>query len=67
MEDKTFYEMHRSDAVQVLLAKEKYPKFYTNLELAKLLEEYFPDKKRNYIVKEDNLPLSDKSLTHLTF
>jgi len=67
MDDKRFYEMHRADATQILLAKEKYPTQYTNIRLAELLEEYFPEKNRGYIVKEDNLSLSDNFLTYSNF
>jgi hypothetical protein len=59
MEERKFYEIHRSDAIQVLLSKEKSPQLHSNLELAELLEDYFPEKKRSYIVKEDDLPLEN--------
>jgi hypothetical protein len=59
MEEKKFYEIHRSDAIQVLLSKEKSPQLHSNLELAELLEDYFPKKERSYIVKEDDLPLEN--------
>jgi hypothetical protein len=68
MTEKKFYEIHRSDAIYLLLEKEKNPTQYTNLRLAELLEEYFPEKSkmREYIVKEDDLPLDNK-LTIKTF
>lgn len=59
MENKTFYEIHRSTAIDALLKYEKNPTNHTNLKLAELLEEYYPTKNRSYIVKEDNLPLDD--------
>ena len=66
MENK-FYEMHRSDAIQILLAKERSPHFHTNLELARLLEFYYPEKDRSYIVKEDSLSLSKPVITFKQF
>ena len=57
--DKQFYEMHRSDAIQVLLGKDKLVSTYTNLKLAALLEELFPEKERMYLVKEDHLALTN--------
>jgi len=65
--EKMFYEMHRSDAVQILLGKDKLASTYTNLKLAELLENYFPGKDRLYLVKEDHLPLAKDSLTTKTF
>jgi hypothetical protein len=59
MADKKFYEMHRSDVIYILLAKERYPQLHTNIQLAELLEGYFPKKERSYIVKEDDLPLEN--------
>ena len=56
---KQFYEMHRSDAIQVLLGKDKLVSTYTNLKLAKLLEELYPEKERMYLVKEDHLDLGN--------
>lgn len=58
--DKTFYEMHRSDAIQVLLGKDKLASTYTNLKLAELLESSFPEKERMYLVKEDHLQLKNQ-------
>jgi len=58
--DKQFYEMHRSDAIQVLLGKDKLASTYTNLKLAELLESHFPEKERMYLVKEDHLPLTNE-------
>lgn len=58
--DKQFYEMHRSDAIQVLLGKDKLASTYTNLKLAELLESHFPEKERMYLVKEDHLPLENQ-------
>lgn len=60
MEKKVFYELHRSTAVQVLLSVDKNPNQYTNLKLAEMLEKHFPEKTRSYIVKEDDLPLSNE-------
>ncbi len=65
--EKKFYEIHRSDAVQILLYKEAYPSRMTNIRLAELLEEYFPDKNRSYIVKEDDLELEEPNLTYKNF
>jgi hypothetical protein len=62
-----FYEIHRSDAIQVLLYKEAYPSRMTNLKLAELLEEHFPEKERSYIVKEDAIPLEKNILTFKEF
>ena len=67
MESNKFYEIHRSDAIQVLLVKEKNPQYYTNIRLAELLEDYFPEKQRGYIVKEDDLALSGNFLTSSDF
>lgn len=67
MENKLFYEIHRSDAIQILLTKEKSPASHTNLKLADLLEEYFPKKERSYVIKEDDIKLNNNSLTFLTF
>jgi hypothetical protein len=66
MENKVFYELHRSTAVKILLSVEKNPTHYTNLKLAELLENHFPAKARSYIVKEDDLPLSN-ALTYSDF
>ena len=66
MENKVFYELHRSTAVQILLSVDKNPTQYTNLKLAEMLEKHFPEKGRSYIVKEDNLPLSN-ALTFADF
>ena len=65
--EKTFYEMHRSDAVQILLGKDRFASTYTNLTLAEKLEKVFPKKKRMYLVKEDHLKLSGDVLTAKTF
>lgn len=65
--EKTFYEMHRSEAIQVLLGKEKAPRVHTNLKLAELLEKYFPEKDRMYLVREDSIPLEGDTLTAKTF
>jgi len=59
---KDYYEIHHSTAITALLAKKKNPLFYSNLELAELLEECYPNKDRSYIVKEDNLPLEGKNV-----
>ncbi len=62
-----FYQIHRSDAIQVLLAKEKLPGLHTNIKLAELLEDYFPEKSRGYVVVEDGIELGKNSLTSSTF
>jgi hypothetical protein len=59
MENKVFYELHRSTAVKILLSVDKNPTQYTNLKLAEMLEQHFPEKERSYIVKEDNLLLNN--------
>ena len=61
MEEKLFYEIHRSTAIEALLKYEKHPTMHTNLRLAELLEEYYPQKNRSYIVKEDNLTLKENN------
>ena len=65
--EKTFYEMHRSDAVQILLGKDRFANTYSNLKLAEKLEKLFTKKKRMYLVKEDHLKLSGYILTAKTF
>ena len=65
--EETFYEMHRSEATQILLGKDRFASTYTNLKLAELLESHFPGKGRLYLVKEDHLPLSENCLTAKTF
>jgi hypothetical protein len=62
-----FYEMHRSEAVLVLLGKDKVASTYTNLKLAAQLESHFPEKGRLYLVKEDHLPLGEICLTSKSF
>ena len=62
-----FYEMHRSEAIQVLLGKDKLASTRTNLNLAEMLEVKFPDKERLYLVKEDHLPLGEYTLTSKSF
>jgi hypothetical protein len=64
---ETFYEMHRSEAVQVLLGKDKVASTYTNLKLADQLEKHFPEKKRMYLVREDHIDLEGDILTAKTF
>jgi hypothetical protein len=59
MENKVFFEIHRSEAIKLLLKADKNPTQYTNLTLAELLEKHYPEKKRGYIVKEDDLPLTN--------
>jgi hypothetical protein len=59
MEDKVFFEIHRSEAIKLLLKVDKNPTQYTNLTLAEMLEQHYPEKKRGYIVKEDDLPLTN--------
>jgi len=65
--EETFYEMHRSEAIQVLLGKDKLARTYTNLKLAEKLEKLFPEKNRMYLVKEDHLELSGDVLTAKRF
>jgi hypothetical protein len=60
MENKVFYELHRSTAIKLLLSVDKNPTQHTNLTLAEMLEKQFPKKERSYIVKEDDLPLSNE-------
>jgi hypothetical protein len=60
MENEVFFELHRSTAIKLLLSVDKNPTQYTNLALAEMLEKRFPEKKRGYIVKEDDLPLSNE-------
>jgi hypothetical protein len=64
---ETFYEMHRSEAIQVLLGKDKLASLHTNLKLADQLEKHFPEKKRLYLVREDNIDLEGDTLTAKTF
>ena len=64
---ETFYEMHRSDAVQILLGKDKLASTFTNLNLAAKLEKHFPEKKRMYLIKEDHIALNGDTLTAKTF
>jgi len=59
MENKEFYEVHRSTAIKLLLDVDKNPTRHTNLTLAEMLEKHFPQKERSYIVKEDDLPLTN--------
>ena len=59
MENKEFYEVHRSTAIKLLLDVDKNPTQHTNLTLAEMLEKHFPQKERSYIVKEDDLPLTN--------
>jgi len=65
--EKVFYEMHRKDAVHILLGKDKLASLHTNLKLAKLLEQHFPEKDRMYLVKEDDITLGKYSLDLSTF
>jgi hypothetical protein len=60
MENKVFYEVHRSTAVKLLLSVDKNPTQHTNLTLADMLEKHFAEKGRSYIVKEDNLTLTNE-------
>ena len=62
---KVVYEMHRSEAITVLLKVVKHPQLFINLELADLLENLNPN--RIYIVKEDVLELGKMVLTAKTF
>ncbi|MCU0474471.1 MAG: hypothetical protein MUC93_14095 [Bacteroidales bacterium] len=66
MENKVFYELHRSTAIKLLLSVDKNPVQHTNLTLAEMLEKHFPEKERSYIVKEDNLTLTNP-LTYSDF
>ena len=66
MENKVFYELHRSTAVKILLSVDKNPTQYTNLKMAEMLENHFPEKARSYIVKEDDLPLNNE-LSYMDF
>jgi hypothetical protein len=59
---ENYYQLHRSTAINALLTKEKNPTQYTNLKLADLLESYYPEKARFYIVKEDNIELKGKNI-----
>lgn len=65
--EQSFYEMHRSEAIQVLLGKDKLASTFTNLKLADELERHFPEKKRMYLVREDHIDLSGDVLTAKTF
>lgn len=67
MKGQQFFEMHRSEAIQVLLGKDKLARTRTNLNLAEMLEVKFPSKERLYLVKEDHLPLGEYKLTSKTF
>ena len=70
LKDKTmenYYEIHRSEAITILLGVIKHPQLASNIMLAECLEIYFPDKKRTYIVKEDDLVLGENQLTAKTF
>jgi hypothetical protein len=62
---KVVYEMHRSEAITVLLKVLKHPQLFNNIELAEMLEDV--NNSRIYIVKEDHLELGNKSLTAKTF
>jgi len=61
------FEMHRSEATQVLLGKDRFASTYSNLKLASLLEFHFPEKKKMYLVKEDHLPLGEYTVTSKSF
>lgn len=62
--EKLTYELHRSTAVTLLLSVDKLVNTYTNAKLSEMLEEKFPTKSENcnYIVKEDDLPLSGRHI-----
>ena len=60
--EKEIVEIHRSTAIDALLAHEKNPLIHTNLKIAELLEEYYPDKNRAYIVKEGYLELKEPAI-----
>lgn len=62
---KVVYEMHRSEAITVLLKVVKHPQLFINLELADLLENI--NSNRIYIVKKDVLELGHMVLTAKTF
>ena len=59
---KQIFEIHRSTAIDVLLAHEANPLIHTNLKMGDLLEEYYPTKDRGYLVKEDYLELKEPSI-----
>ena len=52
MDNKVFYELHRSTAIKLLLFFDKNLNQHTNLTMADMLEKN-PEKERSYIVKED--------------
>jgi hypothetical protein len=60
-EEKAVWEMHRSEAITILLSKEKHPSHYSNLRLAQLLEFYYPNYDRIYIVREDDINILNKN------
>lgn len=62
---KVVYEIHRSEAITVLLKLCKHPHLFTNIDLAELLEDI--DSTRIYLVKEDHLELGSRVLTAKTF
>ena len=57
--DKLVFEMHRSDAITVLLSKENVPSQYTNLRLAHLLEFYYPNYNRSYLIRDDDIVIAN--------
>ena len=58
--EKQVFEIHRGTAIDALLAHEKNPLIHTNIKIAELLEQYYPEK--SYIVKEDFLELKEPSI-----
>ena len=61
--EKIFYEMHRSDAIQILLGKDRVASTYTNLKLAELLESYFPEKVKKWLSKLRYLAIAKQGYT----
>ena len=61
---KVVHEIHRSEAITVLLKLCKHPQMFNNVELADLLEDI--NSQHIYIVKEDHLELKNP-LTAKTF
>jgi hypothetical protein len=61
---KTVYEIHRSDALQLLAKVINHAQLFSNQELAELLENV--NSYRMYIVKEDSEELKNE-LTVKTF
>lgn len=63
MESQTIYQIHRSTAVTILLAKMTNPNALTNIELADELELLTKESPiPSFIVKEDHLPLEGNEI-----